>query len=60
MKGVPSSNAENDALQTRFIRQKDPSYLESAFLRTLTLSCPSRTDLNSTESFYAPYSSFSD
>lgn len=38
MKGVPKSNAENDVLQTGFIRQKDPSHLESALPRTLTLS----------------------
>lgn len=38
MKGVPNSNAENDVLQTRFIRQKNPSYLETVFLKTLTLS----------------------
>lgn len=56
MKGVPNSNAENDTFQTRFIRQEDTFCLESVFLRTLTLSVvPSRADLNSTNSFCAPY-----
>lgn len=33
MKGVPNSNAESDVLQKRVIRQKNPSYLESVFLK---------------------------